>query len=78
MVIDVLEEQGYGVNTTVVYQDNQSTILLAKNGRKSSTKRTKHINVRYYFVHDRWMKNEIDIRFCPTDEMKADFLLNLL
>ena len=68
-----LEAQGYGAVTTVVYQDNQSTILLAKNGRKSSTKRTKHINVRYYFIHDRWMRKDIDIRYCPTEEMRADF-----
>ena len=31
-----LEEQGYGVVESIVYQDNQSAILLEKNGRASS------------------------------------------
>jgi hypothetical protein len=40
-----LEAQGYGVNDNVVYQDNQSSILLEKHGRASSGKRTRHINI---------------------------------
>ena len=39
-----LMSQGYPIDDNVVYQDNQSTILLAKNGRGSSGKRTRHIN----------------------------------
>jgi hypothetical protein len=38
-----LEAQGYGVEDSLVYQDNQSAILLEKNGRASSGKRTRHI-----------------------------------
>jgi hypothetical protein len=48
-----LEAQGYAVSDSVVYQDNQSVILLEKNGRASSSKRTRHINIRYFFVTDR-------------------------
>ena len=40
-----LEEQGWLDSATVVYQDNTSTILLEKNGRSSSTKWTKHMNI---------------------------------
>jgi hypothetical protein len=47
-----LEAQGYGVEDSLVYQDNQSAILLEKNGRASSGKRTRHINIRYFFVTD--------------------------
>ena len=32
------------------YQDNQSAILLEKNGRASNSKRTKHIDIRYWHV----------------------------
>ena len=42
-----LEAQGYGVKENIVYQDNLSAMLLEKNGKFSSSKRTKHINVRY-------------------------------
>jgi hypothetical protein len=35
-----LEAQGFSVTETILHQDNQSCILLAKNGRQSSSKRT--------------------------------------
>jgi hypothetical protein len=39
-----LEAQGYDIKDSITYQDNQSSILLEKNGRASSGKRTRHIN----------------------------------
>ncbi len=68
-----LKAQGYGVKDTIIYQDNKSAILLEKNGKMSSTKCTKHINVRYFFIKDRYDNKEIDIKYCPTDELIADF-----
>ena len=47
-----LEAQGYEVQDNVVYQDNQSAILLERNGRASSGRRTRHINIRYFFASD--------------------------
>ena len=68
-----LKAQGYGYDETIVYQDNKSAILLEKNGTASSSKCTKHINIRYFFIKDRVEKNEVKIIYCPTDEMIADF-----
>ena len=68
-----LEAQGVEVKDVVLHQDNKSSILLAKNGRLSSSKRTKHINVRYFFVKDRIAKKELSVQFCPTEDMIADF-----
>ena len=42
-----LEAQGYGVKESIVHQDNKSTILLAENRKGSSSKRTRHIEIRY-------------------------------
>jgi hypothetical protein len=56
----------------VVYQDNQSAMLLEKNGTASSGKRTRHINIRYYFVKDRIDNGELRVEYCPTEEMLAD------
>jgi hypothetical protein len=47
-----MEAQGYGV-TTILNQDNQSTIKLCKTGKASSGKGTLHINIRYFFITDR-------------------------
>ena len=68
-----LEAQGYGVNDNIVYQDNKSAILLEKHGRASSSKRTRHINIRYFFVKDRIESNEVSVEFCPTEHMIADY-----
>ena len=51
-----LKEQGYMVHNNVIYQDNQSAIILEKNGRRSSSNRMRHINIRYYFITDRIIK----------------------
>jgi len=40
-----IKAQGYQINETLVYQDNQSAILLEKNGKQSSGKRTRHMNI---------------------------------
>ena len=68
-----LEAQGFGVEDSIIYQDNQSSILLAKNGRGSSSKRTRHINIRYFFVADRIASKEVKVEYCPTGDMVADY-----
>ena len=57
----------------VVYQDNQSAMLLEKNGKASSGKRTRHINIRYFFATDRINAKEMRVAYCPTGDMVADF-----
>ena len=40
-----LLSQGYGIIENLLLQDNKSSILLEQNGRASSGKRTRHINI---------------------------------
>jgi hypothetical protein len=68
-----LQEQGYGACESIIYQDNKSAILLEENGRASSSKRTRHINIRYFFVADRVANQEVSIAYCPTGRMVADY-----
>jgi hypothetical protein len=68
-----LEGQGYDVKDNTLYQDNQSAMLLEKNGRASSSKRTRHINVRYFFITDRIKSRELNVAYCPTGDMVADY-----
>jgi len=49
-------------------------MLLERNGKASSSKRTKHINVRYFFITDRISKGEVRVEWCPTKDMVADFM----
>ena len=68
-----LEAQGYGVNDNIVFQDNRSAILLEKNGKASSSKRTKHINIRHFFVTDMIKKGRMSVEWKSTGDMVADF-----
>jgi hypothetical protein len=70
----LLLSQGYGIIENLLLQDNKSLILLERNGRASSGKRTRHINIRYFFITDRVNMKEIGIDWCPTKEMVADFM----
>ena len=73
-----LKEQGYMIHDNVIYQDNQSAIRLEKNGKRSSSKRTRHINIRYYFITDRIMNQEASVEFCPTLDMIGDYFSKAL
>ena len=68
-----LGAQGYDVRDNFFYQDNQSAMRLEKNGRKSAGQRSRHINIRYFFIKDRIEKKEISLVYCPTEDMVADF-----
>ena len=73
-----LEAQGYKINDNILYQDNKSSILLETNGRGSSGMRTRHMNVRYFFIADRVKSKEICIEYCPTGIMVADYFTKAL
>ena len=47
-----IEAQGYTNMRTILGRDNCATILWETNGMFSSTKKTNHINVRFFFVKD--------------------------
>ena len=68
-----LENQGYGIHESKIYQDNQSAMLMEKNGKASTSKRTRHINIRYFFVADRVQNKEVTIEYRPTGDMTGDF-----
>ena len=60
------------MDPSLLYQDNMSAILLETNGKASSTKRTKHIKVKYFFVKDKIDQGEITVEHCPTNQMWTD------
>ena len=65
--------QGFDVRDNIVYQDNQSTMLLSNNGSHSSGKKTRHIEIRYYFITDHIKRKNIHVDYCPTEAMISDF-----
>ena len=70
---EFLRSLGYEVKPVVFNQDNMSTIRLAENGA-SASRRTRHINVRYFFIKERIDSGEVKVSYLPTREMLADLL----
>jgi hypothetical protein len=61
----------------VIQQDNTSTITiqLENNGQASSTKRIRHINIRYFYVTSKIKEGSIRvIIYHPTKQMVSDYL----
>ena len=69
-----LERQGYHIDNNILCQDNKSTILLENNGKRSSSKRTRHFNIRYFFLTDQIEKGNLTVEYCPTSDMTADYM----
>jgi len=67
-----MKDQGYDLEM-VVKEDNRSTMLLMKNGRLSSGKRMKHLDIRYFYVQDLLNRGAIKIEHCNMEYMVADF-----
>lgn len=64
-----LAGQGHPTETNCVCQDNQSVILLEKNDKVSSSKRTQAINIHYFMVMDLMKRGELEIVHCPTENV---------
>jgi Reverse transcriptase (RNA-dependent DNA polymerase) len=69
-----LEAQGHAITSNLFEQDNISAIRLERNGRASTGKQSRHIDIRYFFMKDRIKSEGIEIVHCPTEQMLADFL----
>ena len=43
-------DQGWNIESNILFQYNQSAMLLERNGHRSSGIKTQHINIRYFFL----------------------------
>ena len=66
-----MECQGY-VKDVILYQDNKATKLLLENGKASSGKRTRHLNIKYFYLHNLINKNLMKTEYCLMSDMTAD------
>ena len=51
---------------TVICEENQSSICIAKNPLFHG--RTKHIGIKYHFVHEQVKNKNVEIVYCPTED----------
>ena len=57
---------------TLIYEDNQASIAMAKNPQFHG--RAKHIDIRYHFIREQIELGIIKLEYCPTEVMTADML----
>ena len=57
---------------TVIFEDNQSAIGMAKNPQFHG--RSKHIAIKYHFIRENVCNNTVELRYCRTNDMIADML----
>lgn len=55
-----------------IYEDKQGSSALAKN--PEFHKRTKHIDIRYHFVRKKVEDGQVNLEYCPTQDMLADIM----
>jgi hypothetical protein len=68
-----MKAQGYDVKDNVLFQDNKSSILLEKNGKASSSKRSKHINIQHLCITCRLSNEEVLVVWCPMGDTIGDY-----
>ena len=70
---DFIVDQGYVVGEVILHQDNTSTITRLKTGR-STQQRTRHINVRYFFMKQLIDEQVVSVVHTGTSGMVADIM----
>lgn len=72
----LLQSVGEDEESILIFVDNQGTIKLIKN--PEFHKRTKHIEVRYHFIRQKYEDGIINIQYVPSSDQLADILTKAL
>ena len=67
-----IEAQGYKQITSEYFQDILNEMQVEENSQSSAGQRSRHINVRYFFIKDRIASGDKVFLHCPTLDMIAD------
>ena len=72
-LMNFLRKQGHIINSVTLYQDNQSCMALIKKG-KSSSERTRHMDIRQFWISEKVSNGDIKVEYLPTERMFANIL----
>jgi hypothetical protein len=59
-------------DSTIIHSDNQSCIRLLEH--PVFHERSKHIEIKYYFIQDKVQEGELKLQYIPTDEQTTNIL----
>ena len=75
-VQNLLDSVGYHVDKTSLFGDNKGSLVLAKN--PADHQKSKHIEVRYFFIRQKVAEQRVEVIYCKTTDMLADVLTKSL
>jgi hypothetical protein len=55
---------------TLIHEDNQAAIAIAQHDVFHS--RSRHIDLRYFYVRERLLAGDVRVAYCRSDDMLAD------
>ena len=71
---DFMKYQGYPISREFFYQDNMSAIQIEKNGNISSSERSRHINIGFFYIKDILKREGIEVKHYPKERMIVDLI----
>ena len=73
----IIQELGYSLSLSItIYCDNQSCIAFSQNLKFHN--HSKHIDLRYHFLHEKINTHLLSLEYMPTSTMWADILTKSL
>ncbi|KAF2882257.1 hypothetical protein ILUMI_23925 [Ignelater luminosus] len=72
----VMSELMQDYSSILIYNDNQSAQTMSRNHMLN--KRTKHIDIRFYFIREALEDGSITLEYLPTRDMAADVMTKSL
>ena len=60
----------------VIFEDNSAALQIAKTGQRKPANR--HIDVRYFWMHQKVNEKKLELQKCATQDMLADILTKAL
>ena len=72
----IREVVGGDTGPITIMEDNQGAIALAKDNKFHT--RTKHIDLRYHFIHEAVKKKQVIMKYIPTTDNVADIFTKAL
>lgn len=70
---EFLKHQRYDIGPTMLFQDNTSCIRMLETG-KITSERSKHIDIRNFWVKEKIDNGDITIKYVKSDDMVSDLL----
>ncbi len=69
-----MKSQGLEIRYNIVFRDNTNAMKLEENGRMSAGKRTRHFDIKYFYISDLIQRKGLEIKYYPNNSMWADYM----